>query len=47
VSKNFYGFCCGSAPCGWLTGGLVDVKGLEGENGVKKGRQIFRNKKNI
>jgi hypothetical protein len=36
VSKNFYGFCCGSAPCGWLTGGLVDIKGLEGENGVKE-----------
>jgi hypothetical protein len=40
-------FAVAPRPCGWLTGGLVDVKGLEGENGVKKGRQIFRNKKNI
>jgi hypothetical protein len=34
-----------------LTGGLVDVKGLEGENGEKKGRQRFGkkivNKKNF
>jgi hypothetical protein len=36
VSKNFSGFCCGSAPCGWLTRGLVDLKGLEGENVVKR-----------
>jgi hypothetical protein len=45
VSKNFYGFCCGSAPCGWLTGGLVDVKGLEGENGVKKVAKYLEIKK--
>jgi hypothetical protein len=32
VSKKFYGFCCGSAPYGWLTG---DLKGLKGENGEK------------
>jgi hypothetical protein len=42
VSKNFYGFCCGSAPCGWLTGGC---KGARRRKWSKKGRQIFRNKK--
>jgi hypothetical protein len=38
VSKNVYGFCCGSAHQMWLT---VGCEGLEDENGVKeKGRQI-------
>jgi hypothetical protein len=43
VSKKFYGFCCGSAPYGWLTGGFKGVRRREwSKNKIK----IF-NKKNL
>jgi hypothetical protein len=40
VSKKFYGFCCGSAPYGWLTGGFKGVRRREWSK-----NKIFNKKK--
>jgi hypothetical protein len=43
VSKIFYGFCCGSAPYGWLTD---EFKGVRRREWSKNKIKIF-NKKNF
>jgi hypothetical protein len=42
VSKNFYGFCCGSTPYGWLTD---EFKGVRRREWSKNKIKIFNKKK--